>query len=229
MRHHANLVPIGQTVAEISRFLDCSKWRMTPFWIFNYSNFLHSQLSRRSNCLIVPNLVKIARTAAEIWQFFFRFFKMAAAAILDLWNFKFLMVWAVKRVDLHHHAKFRQNRSNRGRDMAFFIIFPRWRSSATLDLWCVWWDHPRRAFGGLYHCAKFGWNRCSSFDNMHLFSISRVWLENAYSRPKIGVLGFFDPFSTIKGQTPSNSPNFAPSSNISSTSRNSAKIRNISQ
>jgi len=22
-------------------------------------------------------------------------------------------------------------------------------------------DHPRRAFGGLYHCARFGWNRCS--------------------------------------------------------------------
>ena len=46
-------------------------------------------------------------------------------------------------------------------------------------------DHPRRAFGGLYHCAKFGGNRCSSFDNMHV--TSRVWLENAYSRPKIGV------------------------------------------
>jgi len=24
-------------------------------------------------------------------------------------------------------------------------------------------DHPRRAFGGLHRCAKFGWNRCSSF------------------------------------------------------------------
>jgi len=25
-------------------------------------------------------------------------------------------------------------------------------------------DHPQRAFGGLYHHAKFGWNRYSSFD-----------------------------------------------------------------
>jgi len=55
-------------------------------------------------------------------------------------------------------------------------------------------DHPRRAFGGLYHSAKFGWNRCSSFDNMQvlMFATSsnkgansvieqyRLRLENAY-------------------------------------------------
>ena len=50
----------------------------------------------------------------------FRFFKMAAAAILDFENFKFLTVGAVKRVELHHHAKFGQNRLKRGRDMAIF-------------------------------------------------------------------------------------------------------------
>ena len=44
----------------------------------------------------------------------FRFFKMAAAAILDFENFKFLTVGAVKRVELHHPAKFSQNRSNCG-------------------------------------------------------------------------------------------------------------------
>ena len=42
----------------------------------------------------------------------FRFFKIAA--ILDFRNFKFLTVETVKRVELHPHAKFRQNRSNRG-------------------------------------------------------------------------------------------------------------------
>jgi len=50
-------------------------------------------------------------------------------------------------------------------------------------------DHPRRAFGDLYHCAKFGWSRCSSFDNAR-FWISQVWLENAYSRPNIGSFSF---------------------------------------
>ena len=38
-----------------------------------------------------------------------RFFKMAAAAILDFEKFKFLTVGAVKMVDLHYPAKFRQN------------------------------------------------------------------------------------------------------------------------
>ena len=44
----------------------------------------------------------------------FQFFKMAAAAMLDFGNFKILTVGAVKMVDLHHRAIFRQNRSNRG-------------------------------------------------------------------------------------------------------------------
>jgi len=44
----------------------------------------------------------------------FRFFKMAAAAIFDFENFKFLTIGAVRRVELHHLAKFRQNCSNLG-------------------------------------------------------------------------------------------------------------------
>ena len=44
----------------------------------------------------------------------FRFFKMAAAAILDFGNFKFLMVGTLERVELRLRAKFCRNRSNRG-------------------------------------------------------------------------------------------------------------------
>jgi len=39
------------------------------------------------------------------------------------------------------------------------------------------------AFGGLYRRAKFGSNRCSSFNNMHVFQFQQ-WLGNAYSRPQ---------------------------------------------
>jgi len=28
--------------------------------------------------------------------------------------------------------------------------------------------HPQRVFSGIYHCAEFGWNRYSSFDNMQV-------------------------------------------------------------
>ena len=47
----------------------------------------------------------------------FRFFKMAAAAILDFQNLKFLTFGPVKRVELRNHDKFYRNRSNRGRDI----------------------------------------------------------------------------------------------------------------
>ena len=51
------------------------------------------------------------------------------------------------------------------------------------------WGHPRRAFGGLYHCAKFGWNRSSSFDNMHVFRFREFGLKTPIHAPKLGFLG----------------------------------------
>ena len=62
----------------------------------------------------------------------FKFFKMAAAAILDFWNFKFLTVGTVSRVEVHHLANFCQNRLNRGRDMAIFGFF-QMAAAAILD------------------------------------------------------------------------------------------------
>ena len=50
----------------------------------------------------------------------FRFFKMAPAAILDFQNFKFLTAVTVQVVEMHQRAKFRENRLNRGRNMAIF-------------------------------------------------------------------------------------------------------------
>jgi len=57
---------------------------------------------------------------------------MAAAAILDLQNFKFLTVGTVKRFEMRHLAKFRQNRSNLGRDMAIYRFF-KMAAAAMLD------------------------------------------------------------------------------------------------
>ena len=34
-----------------------------------------------------------------------------------------------------------------------------------MDLWGKLWDDPQREFDGRYHCAKFGCNRISHFDN----------------------------------------------------------------
>jgi len=57
----------------------------------------------------------------------FRLCKMAAAAIMDFSNFKFLTVGQLKRAELRRRAKFGWNRSKRGWDMAIFRFFLRWR------------------------------------------------------------------------------------------------------
>ena len=89
--------------------------------------------------------------------------------------------------------------------------------SAILDLCCVCLDHPRMAFGGLCDCAKFGWNRCSRFDNMHVFRYHEFGLKIPIYAPKIGVLGDFTPWmesninETQKGTSLHESTSFEPS------------------
>jgi len=39
-----------------------------------------------------------------------------------------------------------------------------------MDLFGAYLNHLERALGGFYHCIKFGYDQCSSFDNMN-FSI----------------------------------------------------------
>ena len=72
-------------------------------------------------------------------------------------------------------------------------VFSKWRPSAILDLLGAYWDHPRRPLDGLYRCAKFGWNRCSSFDNMKLSIFCPFGLKTPIHAPKIGVFGGFHP------------------------------------
>jgi len=57
---------------------------------------------------------------------------MAAAAILDLQNFKFLTIGTVKRFEMHHRDKLRQNRLNRGRVIVIFQFF-KMAAAAMLD------------------------------------------------------------------------------------------------
>ena len=100
--------------------------------------------------------------------------------------------------ELHRHAKFGRNRSNRGQDMAIYRFFQDGavRLLGFVMCVCVCSDHSRRAFGGLYRCAKFGWNRCSTvvliicvcFDFRSL-----VWKR--LFTPQNGFFGRFDPLN----------------------------------
>jgi len=55
--------------------------------------------------------------------------------------------------------------------------FSRWQPSAILDLFYVYLGHSQRALVGLCHCAKFGWNRCGSFDNMPVLMFCEFGLK----------------------------------------------------
>ena len=63
----------------------------------------------------------------------FRFFKMAAVAILDFQNFKLLTVRLLNRVEMRRHAKFGQNRSKCGGYMTIFRFF-KMAAAAILDI-----------------------------------------------------------------------------------------------
>ena len=64
-----------------------------------------------------------------------------------------------------------------------YSIFSKWRRSPSW-ICCACFDHTRRAYGGLYHCAKFGWNRCSRFDNMQVLIFCKLGLKTLIHAPK---------------------------------------------
>jgi len=48
---------------------------------------------------------------------------------------------------------------------------------------------PTKGIGGLYHSAKFGWNRYSSFVNMQVLIFCELGLKTLIHVPKIGGYG----------------------------------------
>ena len=93
---------------------------------------------------------------------------------------------------MRHRAKFREDQSNRSRDMANFR-FSRWRPSAILDLFYACWDHPRRVLGGLCDFAKFGCNRRCNFDSMQILLFCELSLKVSIHAAKIGFFGILPP------------------------------------
>ena len=126
---------------------DFSRWRPPPsciFWNFEFSTvgtIKRVELHQRAK--FHQNRLNCDRDMA-----FFRFFKMATNAILDLWNCTFLTVGTLKRVELHHLAKFRRNRSNSGWEITIFWFLqddgrpPSSICNACVETTheCIWWS-----------------------------------------------------------------------------------------
>ena len=118
-----------------------------------------------------------------------------------------------------HHLGFSKSRnfivwrSSKGRDASpcqilsksvnpllrycIFRFFSRWRPFAIVDLFGAHLDHPRRVHGGIYHCAKFAYDRRSSFDNMNVSIFGAFGWKKPIHAPKIGVLRLFNPLNGL--------------------------------
>jgi len=97
----------------------------------------------------------------------FRFYEIAATAILDLRNSQISLsdgIGGPRCIIMPNFVIIGQSIVEN--EISRFFSFSRWWPSAILDLFGAYSDNPRRVLGSLCHCAKFGCNRCSSFENM---------------------------------------------------------------
>jgi len=78
-------------------------------------------------------------------------------------------------------------------EIRWSFAFSKWRPSAILDLLCACWDYAQNVFGGIYHCAKFGWNRCSSFDKMLVLIFNEFGLKMPIHSQNRGFWGIWPP------------------------------------
>jgi len=66
-------------------------------------------------------------------------------------------------------------------------------------------DHQQSGIVGLYHCAKFGLNRLSSFDNIEVWKFLRFGWKLPIHAPILGVLGaYFSPNDVSNCPNPQN-------------------------
>ena len=86
----------------------------------------------------------------------------------------------------------------------FFFFFKLWQPSAILHLLCACLDHgPQRVLRGIYHCAKCGWNRYSSCDNMKVLTFNQFGLKMPIHAPNEGFWGILSPkWAAVTSRSP---------------------------
>ena len=179
-----NFVKISQKVVKILRF-----FKMAVVAILNFQNceFLFARVFCRAQ---THQCIKFCQNRSlrcgDIA--IFRLFKMAAA-VLDFWNCIILFVIVVQTVLMHQHPKFCRNRSIGCEDIKIF-----WFSSAILDYFEAYLDHLRWVLIFLYHCAKFGYDQCSCFYNMHI----SIFGTFGWKTPQNCFFGQFDPLNGLQ-------------------------------
>jgi len=115
-----------------------------PYFYFR-SEIWQSERSRRSTCSIVPNFMAIGQTVADIWRFFgFSIFQDGGRRHLGFLNFRNFNGGNGHEGQTASSCQISWRSVKPSWRYGDFSIFPRWRLSAILDLWCARLDHPRR-------------------------------------------------------------------------------------
>ena len=103
-----DFIKIGQSVVEIWRIFDFSRWRLPPSQILKIA-ILH--VLWRKECHCAAPCQSSSKSVKRLRRYRdFTVFKLVAAAILDFQNFKFLPAGTLERPNLLKPAKFHQDR-----------------------------------------------------------------------------------------------------------------------
>jgi len=134
------------------------------------------------------------------WEFFLScttidYGNIALLALLEIAKFYWLLgSRRSRRISMPNFVKMGQSVAK----ILRFYDFSRWRLSAILDLFGAYLDDQQRVFGGLYHSANFGYDRCSSFYNVNISIFGPFGWKMPIHAPKIGVFGQFDPLNGLQ-------------------------------
>jgi len=185
IRHLPNFLAIGQ-IWWFNSFQD-GGW--LPCWIFKILNFIRQSRAEGQYASPLPRYYDHLPI--------FQDHKIAAVRGLELLKLRdFNCRYGLEsQYALLSQISCRSVSVKRWRDMAIFQ-FLKMAAARILGLFYTSFHLPWKAFGGLRHCAKCGWNRFNSFDNME-FNILRVWGGWAFvSTIKWGVISTNPPKGT---------------------------------
>jgi len=178
-----NFAKIGQSVAKLLRFFDFSRLRPSPSWIFQIVNFYLLTVSA------------LLRRYCD-----FSNFQDGRRRHLGFLKSRNIIGYcgssSSSRISMPNFVKIGQSVEKIFR----FFDFSRWRPSAIMDSFEAYLDYPQWVLVGLYHSAKFGYDRCSSFYNMNISIFGTFCWKMPIQAPKIGVFGQFDPLNGLQYQ-----------------------------
>ena len=160
-----NFVEIHPSIEELLRLFYFSQWPLPPSWFFKFTKFYWlkgSRGPRHISCQIS------SKSANPLQRYcYFPISQDGGRRLLGFSNSQTLIGW---RDSEGRYASLCQISSKLVNLLWRYCHFRIFNMAAIRHLGFVWviLDHPHRVLGGLYHSAKFGYDRCSSFDNMNV-------------------------------------------------------------